>query len=357
MNHLEQELRYPLGDALPAPGQRMEVADGVYWHRMALPFALDHINLWLLKDEIDGVKGWTVVDCCLDNPVARHQWQCVFDQCLEGLPVLRVLVTHMHPDHLGLAHWLCAHWQVPLWISATDYQTAKNLILSTPTHNGQQAIDFFKSHGLLDPQVHAALRDRTLQFGHMVPALPSQFVRLHDGLKVQIGGQLWHCISGYGHAPEHMALHCPALNTLISGDMVLPRISSNISVYDSEPESNPLQMFLESLTKFSGLNPDCLVLPSHGKPFLGLHERITQLKEHHAERLKDLMQACPANGLSAAQALRVLFKREMDAHQMTFALGESLAHLHLLWLAGDFQRERGEDGLYRFKPSEARPHP
>lgn len=357
MNLLEQELRYPLGDVLPQPGACIEVATGVYWHRMALPFALDHINLWLLRDQIDGVDGWTVVDCCLDNPSAKAQWETVFEQCLAGLPVLRVVATHMHPDHLGLAHWLCARWQVPLWISATDYQTAKNLIMSTPTHNGDQAIGFFKSHGLMDEAVHAALKDRNFQFGHMVPALPTQFVRLFDGLVLQIGPHQWHCISGYGHAPEHIALHCPALNTLISGDMVLPRISSNISVYDTEPDANPLQMFLDSLDKFSHLNADCLVLPSHGKPFTGLHERISQLKHHHAERLQDITAACPLNGLSAAEALRILFKRDMDAHQMTFALGESLAHLHLLWWVGDFQRLRAEDGSYRFKPIEAGLHP
>lgn len=350
MNLLEQELSYPFGDALPPPAQRMQVSEGVFWHRMSLPFALDHINLWLLKDRINGIDGWTVVDCCLDNLQARAQWQSVFDQALDGLPILRVIATHMHPDHLGLAHWLCDHWQVPLWISATDYHTAKNLITATPTYDGQQAMAFFNSHGLTDPDVHAALKDRTLQFGHMVPALPAQFVRLYEGLHIDIGPNQWQCISGYGHAPEHMALHCPALNTLISGDMVLPRISSNISVYDTEPESNPLKLFLDSLQKFAGLSADCLVLPSHGKPFKGLHQRIIQLRHHHAERLEDLVAACPPNGLSAAQALQILFKRALDAHQMTFALGESLAHLHLLWLAGDFQRTKDVDGVYRFKP-------
>jgi glyoxylase-like metal-dependent hydrolase (beta-lactamase superfamily II) len=189
MNLLEQELHYPLGNTLAPVGQALEVAEGVHWIRMALPFALDHINLWLLKDRIDGVEGWTIVDCCLDNPQARSQWAEVFASSLQGLPVLRVVVTHMHPDHLGLAHWLCAHWQVPLWISATDYHTAKNLIAIMPTHDGQQAIGFFKSHGLQDESVHDALRDRTLQFGHMVPALPRQFVRLYDGLKLHIGGR------------------------------------------------------------------------------------------------------------------------------------------------------------------------
>lgn len=357
MNLLEQELTYPLGETLALTGRTLAVAEGVYWIRMALPFALDHINLWLLKDCIDGVEGWSIVDCCLDNPQARNQWQAVFTTSLQGLPVLRVVVTHMHPDHLGLAHWLCDHWQVPLWISATDYHTAKNLIAITPTHDGQQAIGFFKAHGLQDESVHDALRDRTLQFGHMVPAIPKQFVRLYDGLQFDIGGRVWHCISGYGHAPEHMALHCPEINVLISGDMILPRISSNISVYDSEPEANPLQMFLNSLQRYAHLPADCLVLPSHGKPFIGMHQRIAQLKHHHAERLEDIMSACPAEGMSAYQVLPVLFKREMDAHQMTFALGESLAHLHFLWFAGNLSRYRGPEGVYYFKPSGAALHP
>jgi glyoxylase-like metal-dependent hydrolase (beta-lactamase superfamily II) len=353
MNPLEQELRYPLGETLAPSGQTLEIAQGIYWIRMALPFALDHINLWLLKDQINGTDGWTIVDCCLDNPQARSQWGEVFASSLQGLPVLRVVVTHMHPDHLGLAHWLCAHWQVPLWISATDYHTAKNLISNAPGHEGLQAIEFFKSHGLTDESVHDALRDRTLQFGHMVPALPKQFVRLYDGLQFNIGGQVWHCISGYGHAPEHMALHCPAQNILISGDMVLPRISSNISVYDNEPEANPLQMFLDSLQKFVHLPADCLVLPSHGKPFTGMHQRISQLMLHHTERLADIMKVCPPEGVTAYQMLAVLFKRQMDAHQTTFALGESLAHLHYLWFSGAMSRHRGSDGVYRFKPSAA----
>lgn len=357
MNLLEQELHYPLGDALPAKGHGLQVAPGVHWLRMGLPFALDHINLWLLRDCIDGVDGWTVVDCCLDNDHARAQWLQVFDNCLAGLPVLRVIATHMHPDHLGLAHWLCAHWQVPLWISATDYHTAHTLISSTDTHDGEQAIAFFQSHGLQDTKVHGALRDRQLQFGHMVPALPAQFVRLIDGMRVRIGGHDWLCISGYGHAPEHIALHCADLNVLISGDMVLPRISSNISVYDSEPEGNPLQLFLDSLQRYAALPSDCLVLPSHGKPFTGLHQRIAQLQHHHAERLQDLIDCCPAAGMSAADVLPVLFKREMDAHQSTFAMGESLAHLHLLWHAGDLTRHKGIDGVYRFKPTGATPRP
>jgi glyoxylase-like metal-dependent hydrolase (beta-lactamase superfamily II) len=267
--------------------------------------------------------------------------------------VLRVLATHLHPDHLGLAHWLCQHWQVPLYISATDYHTARTLIANPPPAHGSQSQAFFKSHGLRDPEVLAALTDRSLQFVHMVPALPPQFVRLTDGLVLRIGDHDWHCISGYGHAPEHMALHCPALNMLISGDMVLPRISSNISVYDTEPQADPLRLFMQSLTRYTELPVDCLVLPSHGKPFTGLHQRIAQLLQHHRDRLNDLRQAFNQDGMTAMDAMAVMFKRPLDSHQTTFALGESLAHLHCLWFGGELRRSLAADGIYRFTPTAA----
>ena len=353
MNLLEKELHYPLGDALPHTGHHLTVAPGILWLRMSLPFALDHINLWLIRDRVDGVDGWCVVDCCLDNPSARAQWEQVFTSSLMGLPILRVIATHLHPDHLGLAHWLCAHWQVPLYISATDYHTARTLINTPANHEGTQSQDFFRSHGLQDDEVLNALTERTLQFSHMVPALPSQFIRLTDQLILKIGDHEWHCISGYGHAPEHMALHCPSLNILISGDMVLPRISSNISVYDTEPLADPLGLFLQSLNKYTHLAEDCLILPSHGKPFTGVHQRIKQLLQHHEDRLNDLRQGFEGGDMNAMDAMALLFKRQLDPHQTTFALGESLAHLHCLWYMGELQRLPARDGVIRFKPSEA----
>ncbi len=354
MNLLEKKLHYPLGDALPHTGQHLTVAPGILWLRMSLPFALDHINLWLIRDRVDGVEGWCAVDCCLDNPSARAQWEQVFTSSLMGLPILRVIATHLHPDHLGLAHWLCARWQVPLYISATDYHTAQTLIHTPTDHEGTQSQDFFRSHGLHDAEVLNALTERTLQFGHMVPALPSQFIRLTDQLMLKIGVHEWHCISGYGHAPEHMALHCPSLNILISGDMVLPRISSNISVYDTEPLADPLRLFLQSLKKYTHLAEDCLILPSHGKPFTGVHQRIKQLLQHHEDRLNDLRQGFAGGDMNAMDAMALLFKRQLDPHQTTFALGESLAHLHCLWYMGELQRLSASDGAIRFKPSEAR---
>jgi glyoxylase-like metal-dependent hydrolase (beta-lactamase superfamily II) len=348
MNALEQRLQYAFGDRLPSLGETMEVAPGVRWIRMALPFALDHINLWLLRDTLDGRDGWTVVDTCITRDEAKAQWEQVIATQLEGLPVLRVIVTHMHPDHIGLAWWLCERFAAPLWISATDYNAARIASQSTTGFGGAAAADFFASHGLLDPEALEKVRARSGYYPGMVPHVPPRFRRMQDGDAVAIGGRAWRCISGYGHAPEHIALYCDALQVLISGDMMLPRISTNVSVYDVEPESDPLRLFLESIDRFQDLPQDTLTLPSHGKPFRGLHERIRQLHDHHRDRLAEVMEACARAPQSAADVLPVLFKRKLDLHQTTFAMGESVAHLHALWFQGKLKRQLDTDGVLRF---------
>ena len=348
MNELEHQLQYTFGDQMPAPGTTMQVAPGVRWIRMALPFALDHINLWLLRDSLNGREGWTVVDCCITHDESKAQWETIFATQLEGLPILRVIVTHMHPDHIGLAHWLCARWNAPLWISATDYNAARLGSQSTTGFGGAAAADFFASHGLTDPESIDKIRGRASYYPSMVPDVPRSFRRLQDRHTVTIGGLTWECIAGYGHAPEHMALYCDELHVLISGDMMLPRISTNVSVYDVEPESNALASFLESIDRFAPLPQDTLTLPSHGKPFRGLHARIAQLHEHHRDRLAEVLDACRAAPQSAADVLPVLFKRKLDLHQTTFAMGESVAHLHLMWFDGRLKREQGPDGVWRF---------
>ena len=350
----ESALHYPLADTLPAPGNSIEVAPGVHWLRMGLPFALNHINLWLLRDEQDGIPGWTIVDCGIDDSATRHNWDQVFATQLQGLPVLRVLVTHMHPDHIGLASWLTERWSTAardcrLWISATDWNAARTASQSDTAFGGEGAARFYARHGLTDPTALDKVRKRTNYYASMVPAVPRQSRRLMDGMTVTVNGQAWRCIVGYGHAPEHIALHCPALKTLISGDMVLPRISTNVSVIDLEPEGDPLPLFLDSLMRMKGLPADTLVLPSHGKPFTGLHTRIDQLHAHHAERFADVLAACAQKPGSAAEMLPVLFQRELDLHQTTFAMGESVAHLHALASMGKLRPVEGSDGVLRFQ--------
>jgi len=354
MNPNEQRLEYPYGDTLAEAGTAMTVAEGLRWIRMPLPFALDHINLWLLRDQIDGRDGWTIVDCGVTRPEVQDLWQRIFDNELEGLPVLRVIVTHMHPDHVGLAGWICERWNAPLWMTMTDYFVAR--LWSNPAAsgrsvggpNGEAAMNHFARHGLRDPEALEQIRQRASYYPGLVGPVPPHFRRMVEGDRILIGGREWRMITGYGHAPEHASLYCDELEVLISGDMVLPRISTNVSVFDFEPEANPLPLYLNSLTRYDGLPEATLVLPSHGKPFRGLHERIAQQHAHHAERLDEVVQAC-AEPLSASEVVPVLFKRKLDLHQLTFAMGEALAHLHALYFEGRLVRSMDEDGIYRFR--------
>lgn len=359
-NPEESELHYPLGEALPPPGHSLEVAPGVRWVRMQLPFALDHINLWLLADrDAEGRPGWAVVDCGIADDRTRTQWEQVFaSDPLQGLPVLRVFVTHMHPDHIGLADWLTARWSRPgrecrLWISATDWNAARGASGGAGgASGGEDVARFFALHGLVDPDSLQRIRARVGYYPSLVPAVPPRFKRLMDGLHVAVGANTWRCVAGYGHAPEHIALHAGALGTdgvLISGDMVLPRISTNVSVYELEPESDPLGLYLASLAGLRALPPRTLVLPSHGRPFVGLHERIGQLEAHHAARLSETLQACAERPCSAADLLPVMFRRPLDLHQTTFALGEAVAHLHLLAARGQVVTEDSPDGVRRWR--------
>ncbi|WP_332609146.1 MBL fold metallo-hydrolase [Achromobacter sp. ESBL13] len=352
MNPNEQKLQYPWADFQPEAGRAHVVAEGVKWIRMPLPFALDHINLWLLRDRIDGQDGWTIVDCGISRDEVKTLWEDVFKNELEGLPVLRVLVTHMHPDHVGLAHWLCERWNARLWMTMTDFMVAslwssrRNEAGGGP--GGQSAVEHFARHGLTDLDAQEQIRQRANYYPNLVPAVPARYTRIMHGDQVRIGDHDWRVIVGYGHAPEHASLYSPDLNVLISGDMVLPRISTNVSVFDYEPDANPLPLYLRSLDGYAGLPRDALVLPSHGRPFKGLHERIAQQHEHHRDRLAEVLEACAAQPRSTTDILPVLFKRKLDLHQLTFAMGEALAHLHALYFEGKLRRATGDDGIVRF---------
>ncbi|MBD9423054.1 MBL fold metallo-hydrolase [Achromobacter sp. ACM04] len=352
MNPNEQKLQYPWADFQPEAGRSHVVADGVKWIRMPLPFALDHINLWLLRDNIDGRDGWTIVDCGITRDEVKTLWERVFETELEGLPVLRVIVTHMHPDHIGLAHWLCERWNAPLWMTMTDFMVA-SLWSSRRGEagggpGGQSAVDHFARHGLTDLDAQEQIRQRANYYPNLVPAVPARYTRILHGDAVRIGGRDWRVIVGYGHAPEHASLYSADLRVLISGDMVLPRISTNVSVFDYEPDANPLPLYLRSLDGYADLPEDTLVLPSHGRPFKGLHERIAQQHEHHRDRLAEVLEACAVQPQSTTDIVPVLFKRKLDLHQLTFAMGEALAHLHALYFEGKLKRALGADGIMRF---------
>lgn len=334
-------LVYPLSD-VPAPARLVEVAPGVHWLRMPLPFALDHINLWLLRDG----DGWTIVDCGYATEMVKNLWERIFLAYLDGRPVNRVIVTHYHPDHLGLGAWLVNRFGVDLWIAQAEFLTAHLAWAGSAGFESACLIDLFRQHGLEEEHL-AALRAHGIRYRTGVPELPSKFRRIIDRETIEIGGNEWRVIAGYGHAPEHCALFCDTLGALISGDMVLPRISTNVSVWAMEPQGDPLRLFLESLQRYRELPADTLVLPSHGKVFRGLHTRITQLELHHEHQLYALSAACE-EPRCAAELLPVLFDRVLDTHQRFFAMGEAVAHLNYLTHRQQFERITGWDGVYRF---------
>ena len=346
----QQILQFPHA-AAPAAGLSLEIVSGLRWLRMPLPFALDHINLWLLQDG----DGWTMVDCGIANDASRAQWEQIFATPLACGPgaaggrafaATRVLVTHYHPDHAGLAQWLCQRFGVRLWMSQADYLTAHAIREGIAGYTPDNLLGMYRRNGLVgDALEKMAVRGNRYRF--VVPEFPPSYHRIMDGDQIAIGGRDWRVIMGYGHAPEHAALYCSELGVLISGDMVLPKISTNISVWAVDPDGNPLRQFLYSLKRYAGLPADTLVLPSHGLPFRGLRERVEQLEEHHRQRCAELLEAC-TRPLSAFEVIPTLFQRELDTHQLFFAMGEAMAHLHYLYYQGTLKRETGSDGVIRY---------
>jgi len=336
---------YPIAEP-PVAGSTLQIAPGVHWLRMALPFALDHINLWLLEDG----DGWLIVDTGLGNEPTRAAWEKVFAGRIGAKPVRRVLVTHYHPDHAGNAAWLCQRTGAELWMTRGEYLTVHAARHGAAGYSPEAQKELFLANGLDRAQADALLARGGL-YRKMVPDFPYSHRRVFEGDAVTIGGRAWRVMLGYGHAPEHASLYCAELNVLISGDMLLPRISTNVAVRPVDPMSNPLRLFLESIRRYRELPADMLVLPSHGLPFRGAHARIAQLEAHHAERLAELRAACAQAPRAAAEVLEVLFKRKLDTGQIFFALGEAIAHLHCLHYDGQLTRKVGADGVARFAAS------
>jgi len=327
----------------PSPAQVIEVVRGVGWLRMPLPFALDHINLWLLADG----EGWAQVDCGYGDAPTRALWESHFVTTLAGRPIKRVIATHYHPDHLGNAAWLTARFGAALTMPQAEFLTAHMVANGATGYAIDATCDLFRAHGMTEEHV-GALRARGNNYRRGVPELPASFRRLMADEEVHIGEHRWRAIGGYGHSPEHMALHCADLGVCISGDMLLPRISTNVAVWPVEPEGDPLARFLASLAAFSALPSDTLILPSHGLPFFGAALRVEQLHAHHAARLAEL-EAAAHTPSTAADLLPVLFRRELDLQQRFFAMGEAIAHLNYLWHAGRFTRTIDADGILHFR--------
>ena len=326
-------LTYPHGDTVPAVGDTMQVAPGVFWLRMPLPFSLKWINLWLIDD---GAKGWTIVDTGMPMDDTKTAWRKIFDEKLEGRPVWRVIVTHMHPDHIGNAGWLTRKFPgAEFWISRLEYITCKMLVADTGREAPQAATDFYTRAGWNQKQIEDYSK-RFGGFGRAVSRLPDAYHRLEDGDRFDMAGQDWQVVMGNGHSPEHACLFCPSLNVVIAGDQLLPRISSNVSVFPTEPAADPLKDWLESCAKLKAALPaDVLVLPAHNEPFTGVHDRLDHLIHGHEIALKRLLQRLGQEPRRAVDIFPSIFGRSIGDEVLGMATGEALAHLNCLIARGD----------------------
>jgi glyoxylase-like metal-dependent hydrolase (beta-lactamase superfamily II) len=335
----EKGLSYPI-EGIPDAGNIREVAPGIYWVRMTLPFALDHINLWLIDDG----DGWVVVDTGVNDDVTKASWREIFTQKLGGKPVKRLIVTHLHPDHVGLAGWISRKFGVTLEMSRTDYLMCRTLVADTGKDAPQDARDFYRAAGFSENGVDSYTK-RFGGFGQRVSRMPDVFKRLKEGDELIMGDRKWRVIVGSGHAPEHVCLFCEELNVLISGDQVLPRISSNVSLHPTEAHADPLQEWIDSCKKLKAVLPeDALVLPAHNEPFYGLHKRLDALVDGHEDGLAKLLEMLE-EPKRAIDVFPALFKRKIGPDVFFMATGESLAHLSCLVTRGDATVSRDDKGV------------
>ncbi|MDR0225246.1 MAG: MBL fold metallo-hydrolase [Burkholderiaceae bacterium] len=343
-------LDYPF-EAPPASGQTLEVAPGVLWIRMPLPYALDHINLWAIDDG----EGWAIVDTGARTDEGVATWRGLFAQSSDGRSLTRVIVTHMHPDHVGLAGWLTRKFHVPLWMTRLEYLNCRVVVSDCSREAPPDAIAFYRRAGWSDGALES-YRARFGNFGKHIHALPDSYHRLRDGQELRIGQHQWRVVVGSGHSPEHASLYCPDLKLLISGDQVLPRISSNVSVHPMEPEANPMADWLASLDKVRREVPDdVLVLPAHGECFRGLHARIDALVAGQ-QRANDRLLAALAEPRRAVDVFGALFSRpisESSPALLGMATGESLACLNHLMHAGQVERRMDEAGTAWYQARQA----
>ncbi len=317
-------LDYPFPQT-PGPGEAVVVADGVLWLRLPLPFVLNHINVWALRDG----DGWTLVDTGVRMAPCMEAWEAALAGPLEGKPVKRVIVTHMHPDHVGLAGWLTRRFDCRLWMTRLEYMTCRVLAADTGREAPEDGVTFYRAAGWNDEQIEG-YRKRFGGFGKGVHHLPDSYRRMADGDVIDIDGKPWRVVTGNGHSPEHACLYREGDKTLISGDQVLPKISSNVSVWPTEPEADPLADWLASIAKLRAAFPaDALVLPSHGEPFRGLHLRLDGLDRGHEKSLERLMRTI-ATPKRAVDVFGSLFARPIGEDLMGMATGEGLAHLNCL---------------------------
>lgn len=335
------DLIYPFAtEPTAGDGSAVAIADGVLWLRMPLFAGLQWINVWALSDG----EGWAIIDTGLRNTRTTDAWLAAFAGALAGKPATRVIATHMHPDHVGMAGWLAERYGVRLWMSRLEYLSCRLLAADTGRPVPAEGVSFYREAGWTEPAIET-YKSVFGGFGKAIYPLPDSFKRIADGDEIEIGGHVWRVVVGSGHSPEHACLYCPELKLLISGDQVLPKISSNVSVYPNEPDADPLKDWMESLAQLKSRVPDdVLVLPAHNSPFRGLHARIARLIEGHVHAL-DRLEEMLVEPKRAIDVFPALFSRPISQDLLFMATGESIAHLNHLTRNGRTTVSTDADGV------------
>ncbi|WP_296169582.1 MBL fold metallo-hydrolase [uncultured Brevundimonas sp.] len=335
----ERGLSYPFAD-LPAPGDAVAVAPGVLWMRLPMPIALNHINVFAIEDG----EGWVIVDTGLAIEETRGLWEAILTGPLGGRPVTRVMCTHMHPDHIGLAGWLCERFDAPLLMTRLEYVTARMLVSDTGKPAPKAGEAFYRAAGWDEAQIETYRREFG-RFGMAVSPMPAGYTRIGEGDRISIGGHDWRVVVGEGHSPEHACLWRESDDVVLGGDQILPRISSNVSVWPTEPEADPLGDWLVSLKRMKTVLPEgALILPSHGEPFHGVHTRLDALVRGHETSLRRLERSLK-EPKRAVDVFGSLFARPVGDGVRGMATGEAIAHLNYLARQGRATRTRDAQGV------------
>jgi glyoxylase-like metal-dependent hydrolase (beta-lactamase superfamily II) len=344
VDRADDHLDYPFPEP-PAFGRTMDVAPGVKWLRLPLPYRLDHVNIYLLDDG----DGWAALDTGLDTPDCRAAWEAALAGPLAGQKLTRLIVTHFHPDHVGLVGWLSRRFDLPLWMPRPEYLFSLALQYAPGDLGAEMNRRFYLSHGL-PPSVVEAVLVRGHEYLRHTTGVPTTYRRLQAGQVLPVGARSPTVLTGGGHALEQAMLLSAGEKLFFAADQVIARISPNVSVFAMEPQADALGAYLSSLASLrKTVADDVLVLPGHGLPFRGLHARIDALFAHHAHRCAAIAEACRAEPRSAADLIAVVFHRVLDEHQTGFAFGETLAHVNRMLAAGELAREIDAAGHERYR--------